>query len=80
MIRVEISTLQELVAIGCAMVEAINSIGHVMGMSTIAEFSETEAILIKLRELGVDYAQGYAIGKPQPLESIVACQQTTPLA
>lgn len=50
-----------------AMVEAINNIGHVMGIKTIAEFVETEAIAAVLRGLGVDYAQGYYIGRPEPL-------------
>jgi diguanylate cyclase (GGDEF)-like protein/PAS domain S-box-containing protein len=49
-----------------AMVEAINRVGHVMGLQTIAEFVETDAILDKLEELGVDFAQGYAIHKPAP--------------
>ncbi|NDP48349.1 MAG: EAL domain-containing protein [Sulfuriferula multivorans] len=50
-----------------AMVESINRIGHVMGIQTIAEFVEDEIILEKLREIGVDFAQGYAIHKPEPL-------------
>lgn len=50
-----------------AMVKSINEIGHVMGKKTIAEFVENDAILEKLREIGVDYAQGYAISKPHPL-------------
>ncbi len=50
-----------------AMVESINSVGHVMGKKTIAEFVENEEILAKLSELGVDYAQGYGIAKPVPL-------------
>jgi diguanylate cyclase (GGDEF)-like protein/PAS domain S-box-containing protein len=54
-----------------AMVEAINQIGHVMGIQTIAEFVEDEAILLALRKLGVDYAQGYGIAKPCPLEDIL---------
>ena len=49
-----------------AMVESINHIGHVMGLHTIAEFVESPAIMVALREIGVDYAQGYAIGRPQP--------------
>jgi diguanylate cyclase (GGDEF)-like protein/PAS domain S-box-containing protein len=53
-----------------AMVKSINEIGHVMGKKTIAEFVENEAILNKLREIGVDYAQGYGIGMPVPLEFI----------
>lgn len=49
-----------------AMVEVINHIGHVMGKRTIAEFVESEEILQALREIGVDYAQGYVIARPQP--------------
>jgi len=47
-----------------AMVRSIHEIGKIMGMHTIAEFVETEAIIEKLKEIGVDYAQGYAIAKP----------------
>ncbi len=49
------------------MVESINSIGHVMGLKTIAEFVKSEAIRKKLVEIGVDYAQGYHIAEPSPL-------------
>ena len=51
-----------------AMVKSINDIGQVMGMKTIAEFVENDAIKARLQEIGVDYAQGYGIGKPQPVE------------
>lgn len=54
--------------IDLAMVEMISHIGKVMGKRTIAEFVESQEILEALRELGVDYAQGYAIGKPEPFE------------
>ncbi len=50
-----------------AMVQSINHIGHVLGIQTVAEFVESEAIITKLRELGVDYAQGYAVARPGPL-------------
>ena len=50
-----------------AMVEAINHIGHVMGLQTIAEFVENDAILEKITAIRVDYAQGYGISKPRPL-------------
>jgi Amt family ammonium transporter len=53
-----------------AMVQSINSIGHVMGLKTIAEFVETEEILNTLNEIGVDYAQGYHIDRPRPLEQL----------
>lgn len=49
-----------------AMVKSINEIGQVMGMETIAEFVESEEIKTMLKEIGVDYAQGFAIHKPQP--------------
>lgn len=49
-----------------ALTEAINQIGHVMGLKTIAEFVENDAILQKITELGVDYAQGFGIAEPHP--------------
>ncbi|MGE5240366.1 MAG: EAL domain-containing protein [Bacteroidota bacterium] len=54
-----------------AMVEAINHLGHVMGIRTIAEYVESEAVLEKLRALGVDYAQGFAISHPLPLDRLI---------
>lgn len=54
-----------------AMVETINNIGHIMGIKTIAEFVESETILERLTTMGVDYAQGYAIAKPSPLDDII---------
>ena len=48
-------------------VESLTNMVNAFGMQTIAEFVEDEETLIKLRELGVDYAQGYYIGKPSPL-------------
>jgi len=53
--------------IDLSVVRAINEIGQVMGKRTIAEFVESEAIMARLAEIGVDYAQGYAVGRPQPL-------------
>jgi diguanylate cyclase (GGDEF)-like protein/PAS domain S-box-containing protein len=48
-----------------AMVEAINKIGHLMGKKTIAEFAVNERIIGTLTEIGVDFAQGYGIGRPR---------------
>ncbi|WP_239650125.1 EAL domain-containing protein [Methylocucumis oryzae] len=53
-----------------AMVKSINEVGHIMGKLTIAEFVENKPIFDLLSELGVDYAQGYGIGKPVPLEEL----------
>jgi EAL domain-containing protein (putative c-di-GMP-specific phosphodiesterase class I) len=49
------------------MVEAIHRVGHLMSIKTIAEWVENEAILEKLKAIGVDYAQGYGIARPRPL-------------
>jgi diguanylate cyclase (GGDEF)-like protein/PAS domain S-box-containing protein len=51
-----------------ALVEAIHKIAQVMGIQTIAEFVENDAILEKIKELGIDYAQGYGIARPCPLQ------------
>ncbi len=53
-----------------SMVEAVNQIGHAMGMKTIAEFVEDEATLGALAVIGVDYAQGCGIARPAPLENL----------
>ena len=55
-----------------AMVRSINNIGHVMGMKTIAEFVESSEIKGMLSEIGVNYAQGYYIGRPRPFDEILA--------
>lgn len=49
------------------MVEAIHRVGHVMGLSTIAEFVENAQVLEALRGIGVDFAQGYEVHRPEPL-------------
>jgi diguanylate cyclase (GGDEF)-like protein/PAS domain S-box-containing protein len=50
-----------------AMVKAIIEMAHAMGKLAIAEFVENDEILQELIDLGVDYVQGYGIGRPQPL-------------
>jgi len=54
-------------AINRAMVKAINEVGHVMGLKTVAEYVENAETLAIIRELGIDYAQGYAVGGLRPL-------------
>jgi EAL domain-containing protein (putative c-di-GMP-specific phosphodiesterase class I) len=51
----------------CAIVESVNRIGHVVGLKTIAEFVETDWITRRLREIGADCAQGYALHRPEAL-------------
>jgi diguanylate cyclase (GGDEF)-like protein len=53
-----------------AMVKSIHEIGKVMGKKTVAEFVENEDIELKLKEIGVDYSQGYGIAKPCPIDQI----------
>jgi diguanylate cyclase (GGDEF)-like protein len=54
-----------------AMVKSINEIGQVMGMQTIAEFVENNQIKELLTTIGVNYGQGYGLGKPKPLKELV---------
>lgn len=49
------------------LVKSINDVAHALGKQTIAEFVETQAALTKLRQIGVDYAQGFGLHRPQPL-------------
>ncbi|HEV8632474.1 MAG TPA: EAL domain-containing protein [Thermoanaerobaculia bacterium] len=50
-----------------ALVQSIHQIGHLMGLVTIAEMVEDEATCVALRAIGVDYAQGFWLGRPEPL-------------
>ncbi|MFZ5734591.1 MAG: putative bifunctional diguanylate cyclase/phosphodiesterase [Pseudomonadota bacterium] len=54
-----------------AIVDLIARLGKVMGMRTIAEFVENDTMIGVLRRIGVDYAQGYGVSKPKPIEEIV---------
>jgi EAL domain-containing protein (putative c-di-GMP-specific phosphodiesterase class I) len=49
-----------------ALVAAINQMSHTLGIKTVAEYVENFAISQCLREIGVDYAQGYFFGRPEP--------------
>ncbi|MGF1911271.1 EAL domain-containing protein [Vibrio kasasachensis] len=53
------------------MVRSIHDLAKQMGKKTVAEFVENTQIIDLLMEIGVDYAQGYVIGKPKPLEELV---------
>ncbi|MBW8370310.1 MAG: DUF1631 family protein [Thiobacillus sp.] len=57
-----------------AMVKSMNDIGHSLGLRTVAEYVESPMLLDALREIGVDYAQGYAIHRPCPIDEIMAKQ------
>ncbi|MCL1049685.1 EAL domain-containing protein [Shewanella abyssi] len=51
-----------------AIVKSIHDVCRVMGIETVAEFVETQDIMEQLKHIGINYAQGYAIGRPQALE------------
>ncbi len=58
-------------SIAFEMVRSIHQLGHVLGVRTIAEFVENEAIWEKLSALGIDYVQGCAVAAPVPLEEMI---------
>lgn len=52
----------------CAIVEAINQIGHIAGLRTIAKTVDSDHTLSKLKDIGVDYAQGRKVDTPHRIE------------
>jgi diguanylate cyclase (GGDEF)-like protein len=54
-----------------ATVRAIVELAKGLGIQTVAEYVESDEIAREVRRLGVDYAQGYAIGKPEPLSDLL---------
>ena len=54
-----------------SMIKAIAQLAKVMCMETIAEYVETDALRARMADLGVDYGQGFAMGKAQPLEPLL---------
>jgi len=58
-------------------IKSVNHIGHLMGMQTIAECVEDHNTYLYLKELGVDYAQGFAFGTPEPLDADWTSPQKT---
>lgn len=60
-----------------AMVESINQISHVLGMQTVAESVGSQEILDRVRELGINHAQGFWIARPQPFDEVCRTQIKT---
>ena len=58
-------------AVDKTIVKTINDMAHSLGIKTVAEYVENQDILKVISELGVDYAQGYGIGKPVPLSTLI---------
>ena len=59
-----------------AMVAAIHQVGQMMGMKTIAERADTDGAIERLRELGVDFVQGDAVGGAAPLDALLTAAST----
>jgi len=55
-----------------SMVRAIAQLARSMSIATVAEYVETEEIRTRVATLGVDYGQGFAIGRPAPLVELIA--------
>jgi diguanylate cyclase (GGDEF)-like protein/PAS domain S-box-containing protein len=56
-------------------VRSMTEVGHCLDMKVIAEFVESDTMFDKLREANVDYAQGYTVGKPAPIDTLVEHDQ-----
>jgi diguanylate cyclase (GGDEF)-like protein/PAS domain S-box-containing protein len=57
-----------------AMADTINRVGHIMGLQTVGEFAESAEVISELRALGVDFAQGYGVQRPQALPAPLPLQ------
>jgi diguanylate cyclase (GGDEF)-like protein len=53
-----------------SMVEAIGKVGRALGIATVAECVETQAVLDELKRIGVDYAQGFYLARPAPIAQL----------
>jgi len=58
--------------ISFAMVRSLADVTRVMKIKSIAEFVETNEIREKLASIGIDYVQGFGVGKPKPLPEFTA--------
>ena len=80
-LKIDGTLVRDIVAdpVTAAMVESVNQIGHTMGLQTVAEFVETAEQRELLRHMGVDFLQGYLLGKPGPLaEQLAVLGRRTP--
>jgi diguanylate cyclase (GGDEF)-like protein/PAS domain S-box-containing protein len=56
-------------------VRSMTEVGHALNMKVIAEFVESDTMFEKLREANVDYIQGYTVGKPVSIETLLAVDE-----
>jgi diguanylate cyclase (GGDEF)-like protein/PAS domain S-box-containing protein len=57
-------------AVDRSMVEAISKVGRALGIATVAEWVESDAVLEELKRIGVDFAQGFYLAKPEPIAQL----------
>jgi diguanylate cyclase (GGDEF)-like protein/PAS domain S-box-containing protein len=57
-------------AVDRSMVEAICKVGKALGIETVAECVESQAVLDELRRIGIDYAQGFFLAMPEPIDRL----------
>lgn len=73
-LKIDGTFIKELVddPIDAAMVKSINEIGQIMNKQTVAEWVETQAVADILKNMGVNYAQGYFFSQPEPFDQALA--------
>jgi diguanylate cyclase (GGDEF)-like protein/PAS domain S-box-containing protein len=78
-LKIDIEFVRDLVhsAADQRLVSAIVQMAKPLGLETVAEGVENEATLDVLREIGVDFAQGFHVHKPAPLNIVTTTQRTT---
>jgi len=59
--------------VSLAIVKSINDIAHLAGMTTVAEFVESNEVASALGELQIDYLQGFVLAQPVPIERVLDC-------
>lgn len=60
--------------VDAAMLKTIRDLASALGLKTIAEYAKDAASVEKLREIGIDYAQGWAYAKPEPIEALASIE------
>ena len=80
-VKIDGSFIRELTSsrIDLALVKAIREVAAALGKSTVAEFVEVSDTLNLLREINVDYAQGFFLGKPMAIDDLLAEMATEPV-
>ncbi len=73
-VKIDGSFVKDMVAdsIDSALVKAIHDVAKALKKKSVAEFVESKEIFDRLKQIGVDYAQGYYISKPLPIDEVMA--------